>query len=232
MFANGKRLMKAGHTMLILNPQGMVDKVLKTARVETVTPIAYDLDEALRIVQGDQGETTVAALPTSTAGEESTPQQPEPVSAAPSPIAGSLKLAIKNELAALEDVNAELAQFLSDHRVPHQAVYAVNLAIDELVVNVMRYAYIDDDVHTIDIELVVEAEQVILQIVDDGRPFDPRRGPSLDLHAEDREAGGLGLLLVLDMVDVLDYRREGETNWTEVRIHLRGDTASSDLSHA
>jgi serine/threonine-protein kinase RsbW len=104
--------------------------------------------------------------------------------------------------------------------VPHTATYAVNLAIDELVVNVMRYAYVDDDTHLIEIELAIQGEQVILRIVDDGRPFDPRRGPSLDLHAEDREVGGLGLILVLDMVDALTYRREEEKNWVEVRIHL------------
>ncbi len=100
--------------------------------------------------------------------------------------------------------------FLDDHGVPYRATYAVNLAIDELVVNVIRYAYVDDDTHLIDIELAIEGEQVILRIEDDGRPFDPRRGPSLDLHAEDREVGGLGLILVLDMVDVLNYQRVDE----------------------
>jgi anti-sigma regulatory factor (Ser/Thr protein kinase) len=84
----------------------------------------------------------------------------------------------------------------------------------------------------IDIELAVEGNQVILRIVDDGRPFDPRRGPSLDLHAEDREVGGLGVLLVLDMVDVLKYQRVEDKNWVEVRIHLRPKDESGDLSEA
>ena len=106
------------------------------------------------------------------------------------------------------------------HGVPYKATYAVKLAIDELVVNVMRYAYVDDDTHLIDIELAIQGGQVILRIVDDGRPFDPRKGPALDLHAENREAGGLGLMLVLDMVDLLDYRRLEEKNVVEVRIQL------------
>ena len=141
-----------------------------------------------------------------------------------------MKLAINNELSELESLNATLAQFLDAHGVPHKATYAVNLAIDELVVNVMRYAYVDDDTHLIDIELVIEGEQVILRIVDDGRPFDPRTGPSLDLHAEDREAGGLGLLLVLDMVDVLKYRRVEEKNYVEVRVHLFAEDEKDDPS--
>ena len=101
---------------------------------------------------------------------------------------------------------ATLTQFFEAHRVPHRAAYAVNLAVDELVVNVIRYAYVDDDAHTIELDLAIRGEQIILRIVDDGRPFDPRTGPALDLNAEERQAGGMGLLLVLDMVDVLTYR--------------------------
>ena len=60
--------------------------------------------------------------------------------------------------------------------------------------------------------------------------FDPRRGPSLDLHAEDREVGGLGLILVLDMVDVLKYRRVEEKNYVEVRVHLLVEDEKGDPS--
>jgi anti-sigma regulatory factor (Ser/Thr protein kinase) len=105
-------------------------------------------------------------------------------------------------------------------------MYAVNLAIDELVTNVIRYAYVDDDPHTIEFKLAVGDEQIVLQMVDDGRPFDPRTGPALDLHADERQVGGLGLILVLDMVDVLKYRRTDDKNHVEVRIH-RSDNGES-----
>jgi anti-sigma regulatory factor (Ser/Thr protein kinase) len=92
----------------------------------------------------------------------------------------------------------------------------------------MRYAYVDDDTHFIEIEVAIEGDQMILRITDDGRPFDPRTGPELDLHAEDREAGGLGILLVLEMVDALKYRRLEETNCVEIRIHLLAGTEDRD----
>jgi serine/threonine-protein kinase RsbW len=198
--------------------------------VDKVLPIAYDLDEAIQILQGLPSRSGSASPPLKTAEDESCPQRLEPGSSAPSVSEGELKLAIKNELSELESLNATLAQFLDAHGIPYRAAYAVNLAIDELVVNVMRYAYVDDDTHVIDIELVIEGEQVILRIVDDGRPFDPRGGPALDLHAEDREAGGLGLLLVLDMVDVLQYRRVEEKNYVEVRVHLFAEDEKDDRS--
>ena len=134
-----------------------------------------------------------------------------------------LKVAIRNELSEFESLNATLAEFLTAHSVPYRAAYAVNLAVEELIVNVIRYAYVDDDAHLIDVELAIEGDQIVLRIVDDGMPFDPRRGPALNVHAEDREVGGLGLILVLDMVDVLKYQREGEKNRVEVRIHLVAD---------
>ena len=223
LITSGKRLMKAGHKLVLLNPREMVESVLKLSKIDKMLPIAHSLDEAMQILQGVPGPSGAANSPPKTAEDEPRLQRSEPVSAAPSIREGELKLAIKNELSELAGLNATLGQFLDAHGVPHRAAYAVNLAIDELVVNVMRYAYVDDDTHVIDIELTIEALQVILRITDDGRPFDPRRGPTLDLHAEDREAGGLGLILVLDMVDGLTYRRMNEKNWVEVRVHLIGE---------
>lgn len=230
LIANGKKLMKTGHKLVLLNPKGMVESVLKMSRVEKLLPIAHDLHEAIQILQGATGQSGTASPPLKTSEDESRPQRSEPASAARSVSEGELKLAIKNEFSELEGLNATLAQFLDAHGVPYRAAYAVNLAIDELVVNVMRYAYVDDDTHIIDIELAIEGQQVILRIVDDGRPFDPRKGPALDLHAEDREVGGLGLILVLEMVDALKYRRVGERNCVEVRVHLVAEDEKGDPS--
>jgi anti-sigma regulatory factor (Ser/Thr protein kinase) len=196
--------------------------------MDAVTPIASDLDEAVRIARGVPAVAGAASPPLATAADKSPLPRTESESWVPSVLEGELKLAIRNQMSELKNVTAALAQFLDAHRVPQRAAYAVNLAIDELVVNVMRYAYVDDDEHIIDLELAIQGEQVILCIVDDGRPFDPRTGPSLDLNAEEREAGGLGLLLVLDMVDVLKYERVEDRNCVEVRVHLFGEDNQSD----
>jgi len=220
LLTNGKKLMKAGHKLVLLNPQNLVGSVLKTCKLDMILPIAHDLDEAIQILRGVSGHSVAVSPRTTTAEDESRPQRSGPASTVRSTSEGELKLAIKNEFSDLEGLNAAVRQFLDVHGVPHRAAYAVNLAIDELVVNVMRYAYVDDNTHLIDIALAIEGDQIVLRIVDDGRPFDPRRGPALDLHAEDREVGGLGLLLVLDMVHRLNYRRVNEKNWVEARIRL------------
>ena len=98
--------------------------------------------------------------------------------------------------------------------------------------NVIRYAFVDDDTHSIDIELEIEGDQIVLRIADDGRPFDPRENPVLDLQADDRQVGGLGLYLVVDMVDLLTYQRVDEENRVEVRITMTAEDQVGELSEA
>jgi anti-sigma regulatory factor (Ser/Thr protein kinase) len=141
---------------------------------------------------------------------------------------GELKLAIKNELSELKDLHLACTRFFDTHRIPSRAAYAVSLAIDELVTNVIQYAYVDDESHVIELRLATQGDQAVLQITDDGRPFDPRTGPALDLHAAAREVGGLGLHLVLDMVDVLKYSRVDEKNCVEVRVRLSANAFPAD----
>jgi hypothetical protein len=54
-----------------------------------------------------------------------------------------LKLSIMNDMAELEGLYATVNQLLARHKIPYRSGYAVNLAIEELVVNVIRYAYVD-----------------------------------------------------------------------------------------
>jgi serine/threonine-protein kinase RsbW len=230
LFANCRRLKKAGHQLVLLNPQGMVDETLRTVQAHKMMPIVYNLEDALKALQG------IATAPSSSpSGSEVSlgESQPLPSQSLPDTATaskGTWNTSIKNELSELAGLNAGIAEFLIAHGVPRRASYAVNLAIDELVVNVIRYAYVDEETHLIDIGLEIEGDQIILHIVDDGRPFDPRKGPALDEHAEEREVGGLGLILVLDMVDALKYRREDDKNCVEVRVHLIPDAEESDPS--
>jgi len=230
LIANGKRLIKAGHRLVLLCPQAIVAGVLKTSKIDLLTPIVRDIGEAVRVLRGGQIEADAVG-----AAAKVTPLAPvpprRPVSAA-IPTSEKLQLAIKNDMSELDGLNAAVAEYLTAHAVPDRAAYAVNLATEELLVNVIRYAYMDDETHTIEVELGSEGDQLVLTIVDDGMPFDPRKGPALNVHAEDYEGGGLGLILVLDMVDLLKYRREADRNHVEVRIHMAADGVETSLLDA
>ena len=227
LLASCKKLQSAGHKLVLLNPQSLVESSLRTSRLDILMPISFDFEEAIRIAQGVQVASS-ASRPHKAASDVARIVRAESDQTTPPALEGELKLTIKNEFSELKNVTAALSQFLGAHRVPSRAAYAVNLAVDELVTNVMRYAYVDDETHLINLDFAIRADQIILHIVDDGRPFDPRTGPALDLHAEERQVGGLGLLLVLDMVDVLKYQRRAEKNWVEVRIQLFAEDKPND----
>jgi serine/threonine-protein kinase RsbW/sigma-B regulation protein RsbU (phosphoserine phosphatase) len=216
LFDSTKKLKKSGCKLVLLNPQGMVDTVLKTSKMNKLMPLVYDLNEAVQMVGGDPA----IGAPATTSRESA--KVSSAAAASPSATAENiLKLAIRNDLSELAGLYARANELLVRHQVPYRSGYAANLAIEELVVNVIRYAYVDDDEHTIDIGLGVIGEQIILEIRDTGRPFDPRQAPAHDPDAEDLEAGGLGLVLVLDLVDTLTYKREDDKNHVRVCVHIR-----------
>ena len=92
--------------------------------------------------------------------------------------------------------------------------YAVNLAIDEILTNTISYGYEDDERHQIEIIVQVEADALVVVMVDDSMPFDLALAPDRDLEAslEDTPLGGLGLFLVHQMMDSVEYRREEGCN--------------------
>ena len=114
----------------------------------------------------------------------------------------------------LDEVDAQLAPL----PVSPKRKYAVRLALDELLSNVVRYAYDDGARHRIDLKLETDAP-FHLTIADDGKPFDPLTDappPVLDGPVEDRPIGGLGLHILKKMGLRLAYRREADRNVVRV----------------
>lgn len=137
-------------------------------------------------------------------------------------MADSFVLSISNDLAELGRLNAAVRPFLEAKEVPPKAVFAVNLALEELVTNVIKYAYDDLLGHTIDVSVAVQSDCIVVQIEDDGRPFNPLEAPEPDLNrpVEEREVGGLGIHLVRDVAGPMCYERHGDRNRLEVRVPL------------
>ena len=115
----------------------------------------------------------------------------------------------------------ELSEFLAHHRVEDSVVYIVQLAIEELVLNVMKHAYHGETGRTISLELEVGPREAVIVVEDDGGPFDPRVAPEPDFHAIARgdQSGGLGLHLVRSLAASFDYERVHDRN--RVRILVR-----------
>lgn len=85
----------------------------------------------------------------------------------------------------------------------------LNLAIEEAVVNVMSYAYPAGTKGDVDIDAEADDEQLKFVISDSGTPFDPTQKGEVDttLSAEERGIGGLGIHLIRQIMDTINYER-------------------------
>ena len=98
----------------------------------------------------------------------------------------------------------------------------MNLAIEEAVVNVMSYAYPAGVLGNVNIEAQANEERLKFTITDNGIPFDPTAKAEVDttLSAEDRPIGGLGIHLVRQLMDSINYERIDGKNILTLRKKL------------
>ena len=125
-----------------------------------------------------------------------------------------LHLKVETRHDELDRVSAAIEEFAEEAEWPLDLVFKVNLALEEIVINVMNYGH-DDGLHEIDITLITEENSLTIEIVDDGRPFDPLHDapkPDVNAELEDRDIGGLGIHFVRKMMDDVRYRREEGKN--------------------
>lgn len=127
---------------------------------------------------------------------------------------------ISTDLDRLLGMIQEVNDILESRTVPPQAVYKVNLALEEILTNVSKYGYDDGLEHEINIRIELRDNEVFMRCEDDGRYFDPLAMPRPDFTSSilERDPGGLGLFLVRDMVDSMDYRRDQGKNILEIRV--------------
>ena len=94
------------------------------------------------------------------------------------------------------------------------ATMQMNLALEEAVVNVMNYAYPAGTKGEVCIAAEAEADTLMFTIVDSGIAFDPTEKDEVDttLSAEERQIGGLGIYLVRQLMDDVEYERRDGRN--------------------
>lgn len=133
---------------------------------------------------------------------------------------GELRLVIVNDLREISRANGAATEMLEREGADPSVVYAVQLALEEVLSNVVRHGFADLERHEIEIEMRVGVRGVEIEIVDDGRDFDPIVAPDPDLSAPlaERRAGGLGLHMLRAYVREMRYERRGDRNALRLAI--------------
>lgn len=131
---------------------------------------------------------------------------------------GALRVVIRNDLSELEHVVGEVNRFAKGHGLADKAVFEIQLALEEWVMNTISYGFDDAAEHEIRIDLRFRNNPgtLVVDVVDDGRACDPLAEPvDMDMDAflaDSIEGAGVGVRLVLSFADTVEYRRLGGLN--------------------
>ncbi len=92
--------------------------------------------------------------------------------------------------------------------------HKVELAVEEVVVNIIKYSKSEESDNVIKITVIGDSEKLQIKIEDNGIPFNPLDygEPALNTSILERQIGGLGIFLVKKMVDNVEYKRIGNKN--------------------
>jgi anti-sigma regulatory factor (Ser/Thr protein kinase) len=137
-------------------------------------------------------------------------------------VANSLAISFTNDMRELTHVLQVVNVFLEPRELQSKLVYAVNLILEEILMNIIRHGYDDEDSHEIEVQIELEEDEVALTVIDDGKEFNPLTipGPDRSKSAMDRLEEGLGLQFVRHMRNAMEYRREGDKNILSIWIFV------------
>ncbi len=115
----------------------------------------------------------------------------------------------------LDRITAAIEELGEESGWPLELIYKINLVLEELTLNIMNYGYTDEETHYIDLSVKSEDASITIEIVDDGRPFNPiidAPEPDLDGPMMDRRIGGWGIHIVRTIMDDVSYVRADNKN--------------------
>ena len=116
-------------------------------------------------------------------------------------------LIIHNRLSEIATITDALEAFAAANRISETITWRFQLALEELIRNVIAHGYTDDGAHEIEVSFLCQSETLTAVVRDDGIPFNPVHidAPDLSEALDDREIGGLGIHLARNVVEELDY---------------------------
>jgi len=131
-----------------------------------------------------------------------------------------LELTIRNELEQVSFVAERLGPLLETWNVAPRTAYRTQVVIEEVLSNVVRHGYPDGGQHEISVSVARRDEGIEIRVRDDGVEFDPGAAAPVDLDQPlgERRVGGLGIHLVRQFVDSLEYRRADGRNDLRMRL--------------
>ena len=120
----------------------------------------------------------------------------------------------RNDDAELRPLSEWFRRFASDNGIAGRRALDFELCLNELVTNVIHYAYADKGRHEIRVALEREGDELRATIEDDGGPFNPleKEAPPVPESLGEAGIGGWGIPIVRALAGRVFYERSGGRN--------------------
>ncbi|MCD7925707.1 ATP-binding protein [Phocaeicola sp.] len=121
---------------------------------------------------------------------------------------------IKNEISEISKLQAFVDEMGEEWELSPKLVFNLNLVLEEAVSNIILYAYPKQMGKEISITADKNDNILLLTLTDTGKEFNPTEVPEVDitLSAEERPIGGLGIFLIKNIMNEVEYQRVEGTN--------------------
>ena len=125
------------------------------------------------------------------------------------------ELTLEAKVANLQQVLDFVDENLTSMRCPMKILMQIDVAVEEIFVNVASYAYTPNTGSvTIRMDLQEKPRAVVITFIDSGIPYNPlaKEDPDVSLSAEERSIGGLGIFMVKKTMDKMEYEYTDQKN--------------------
>ena len=132
------------------------------------------------------------------------------------------ELTVAAEIDRLHDVLSFVDDLLEQHDCHMKAQMQIDVALEELFVNIAHYAY-PDSTGDATIRVGFTSESVQITLIDSGIPYDPlaKPDPDVTLNAQDRPIGGLGIFMTKKLMDDISYQYSNGKNRLTIKKGIK-----------
>jgi serine/threonine-protein kinase RsbW len=139
---------------------------------------------------------------------------------------------LKRDLSELKALCRHLYHFGQVNGLSETLISEINICLDELFTNIVLYGFKDDLEHIISFKVNMNGNALILNIEDNGLPFNPllKKDPELPADLYNAKIGGLGIQIVKKLMDDIWYERKRGNNRLTLKkvIHSTSHLYKSD----
>jgi anti-sigma regulatory factor (Ser/Thr protein kinase) len=131
-------------------------------------------------------------------------------------------LTLNSSLEEVTRLSSMLERFAADHGISDEMRATVNLALEEVVTNIILHGHRGLANQAIHVRVALDAGVLIMRAEDSAPAFDPLGvpAPDLDMPLNERRPGGLGIHLLRKTMDHVEYQRMDGKNCLIMRKRL------------